>query len=106
LAFSLPLACAYLFNLAGDSTCKNSSYFIWYKFKNKTFLANIEINDYICKRKTLLSLLNKQTSGLLFLYALMATAEQLCCLWAKSNLLSFSPPRYLKRIGKNNSFLA
>ena len=57
LAFSLPLACAYLFNLAGDSTCKHSSY-----------LANIEINDYICKRKTLLSLLNKQTSGLLFLY--------------------------------------
>jgi hypothetical protein len=26
LAFSLPLACAYLFNLAGDSTCKHSSY--------------------------------------------------------------------------------
>jgi hypothetical protein len=66
LAFSLPLACAYLFNLAGDSTCKHSSYFIWYKFKNKTSLANIENNAYICKRKTLLSLLNKQTSGLLF----------------------------------------
>lgn len=75
-------------------------------FKNGTSLANIEINAYICKRKTLLSLLNKQTSGLLFFYALMATAEQLRCLWAKSNLLSFSPPIYSKRIGKNNSFLA
>lgn len=42
----------------------------------------------------------------LFFYALMATAEQLRCLWAKSNLLSFSPPIYSKRIGKNNSFLA
>ncbi len=35
-------------------------------FKNGTYLAKIEINAYICKRKTLLSLLNKQTSGLLF----------------------------------------
>lgn len=34
--------------------------------KSRIFLANIEISAYICKRKTLLSLLNKQTSGLLF----------------------------------------
>ena len=66
LVFSLPLACAYLFNLE-DSTAKIRHISFGISLKAELFLQNIEINAYICKRKTLLSLLNKQTSGLLFL---------------------------------------
>ena len=43
--------------------------------KNKISLANIENNAYICKCKTLLSLLNKQTSGLLFFYIRQSPAN-------------------------------
>lgn len=46
--------------------------------KNEFSLANIEINAYICKRKTLLSLLNKQTSGLLFFYRPVIMQQRKC----------------------------